>query len=238
MNDTTPTPSESPDVAYRFTPYGGEGYVRSRPRPRRHLLETLQNAGASLDGDFARWNRLTRDAAALRPAVRDELETRIEALRLAFDVEWAAQDVDVAELLDDLVLPFVRSRVPLRPRAEATAWAHETILRVLERFDAFGVLYAHTDRDGRRTSDSPNPPAVIVRVALAAGWLAWSDVLVDRGTARTHLNVLIKAIDAIDAGMHRHGWKPTARELDVALAALVLERRLLRHGRCALSMAY
>ena len=42
----------------------------------------------------------------------DDLEGRMDALRLAFDVESAAQDCDVAELLEDL-------RLLLAPQFEA-----------------------------------------------------------------------------------------------------------------------
>jgi len=208
------------------------------PIEREQLDRTLVGRGASLPSDLAGWSRLARDAASLRPSVLDELEHRMSVLRLAFDVEWAAQDVDVAELLDDLVLPFARSRVPFRPRAEATAWAHQKVLEILEQFQSTGVVHRQIDRDGRPTSDEPNPPAVIARVALAAGWIAWSELLVSPRTTRSFMGLLTRALDVIEERMQRDDWNPEARDLDLALAALRLERRLLRHGRATLAAAY
>lgn len=240
MNDPITPTTRTPDARMHHHDAGPMTDEARRPdRRREDLVAGLQERGAKLTGDLAHWDHLTRDARALRPAVLDELERRIEGMRLACDVEWALQDVDVAELLDDLVIPFIRARVPLRARAEATAWAHECVLGILDRFHVGGTVPERMDTEGRPATGVVNTPSTVVRVALAAGWLAWSHLLVDPRASRAHLMVSAKAIDVIDDGLSRKSWEPTARELDLALASVVLERRLLRHGRAAaLAAAY
>jgi len=167
----------------------------------------------------------------MRPQVQDELESRMRALQLAFEVESAVQPTDTVEFLVDVVSPFVRARVPLRPRAEATAWAHRSLVRLLDRFADHGIVHTRYDHDWRPTGDETNPPSAVIHLAVAAAWLAWSDLLVDPAASATRQNTLARLIDHIDEGLHLRRWTLEPGDADAALAVIAMERRLARHGR-------
>lgn len=214
---------------YSFSRYEGPEFLDAFARTRDHLQAALHQGPRIGTNVFEGMDHLAREANALRPEVQNRLEEEMNRLRLAWEVESAAQPTDTAEILEDILMPYVRARVPLRPRAQGAAWAHDVLLRLLERFEVYGCVHASYDHDWRKDESSPNEPGVCVRLALAAGWLAWSDLLVDPPSSLAHLNVLLKLDDLVDAGLHHDGWKLTAFETDAALAALELESRLLRH---------
>lgn len=216
---------------YRFAAFGGSTLLNAFAHSRDRLLATLRGGRPAPSGVFEGLDRLTRDAHALRPDVLDRLEDEMDRLRLAWEVESAAQLTETTEILEDILVPFLRARVPLRPRAQGTAWAHDVVLRLLERFDVYGCVHASYDQDWRKGESRPNEPGACVRLALAAGWLGWSDLLVDPAASLDHLNVLLKVDDLVDAGVHQGEWQLSAFERDAALAALELESRLLRHWR-------
>lgn len=213
---------------YEFSAFGGAALLSAFSRSRAHLQRTLGD-GVVRSRAFDGLDRLTRDAEALRPEVQLRLEEEMDRLRIAWEVESAAQPTDTTEILDDILLPYLRARVPLRPRALGPTWAHEVLLRLLERFEVYGCVHATYDHDWRKEENRPNEPGVCVRLALAAGWLGWSDLLVDPAASLTHLNVLLKINDLVDAGLQHGGWELTSFEREAAGAALELETRLLRH---------
>ena len=202
-----------------------------RPRDRSDVERTLRSRHTRPCQESAHWDHLSRDAAATRPQAQDELESRMQALELAFEVESAVQPTDTVEFLEDVVSPFVRARVPLRPRARATAWAHRSLVRLLGRFTEHGTVHARYDYDWRPADDEANAPSALIRLAVAAAWLAWSDLLVDPTTSRAHQNTLARLIDHIDEGLHLRGWTVERHDADAALAAIAMEHRLARHGQ-------
>lgn len=215
----------------RFASLGGSTPLNAFAHSRDRLLATLRGGRPGPSGVFEGLDRLARDAHALRPEVLDRLEAEMDRLRMAWEVESVAQLTDTTEILEDILVPFLRARVPLRPRAQGTAWAHDVMLRLLERFDVYGCVYSSYDQDWRKGESRPNEPGSCVRLALAAGWLGWSDLLVDPVASLDHLNVLLKLDDLVDAGVHQGDWRLSAFERGAALAALELESRLLRHWR-------
>ena len=202
-------------------------------RPWNALERSLRAHAAAPTDSLLGAARLTRDARAQRPEIVDALERRLKALELAHEIEAAAGAVDPVELLDDLLLPFVRARIPLRPRAEATAWAHDTVLGLLDRFIGVGPSKPDHGTDPTRPDTTEEPAPMAVRLALAAAWLAWSDALVDPGAARAHRATLHRTLDAIDAGLRSGRWELRPTECDLALAALTVEEHLARHDRRA-----
>ena len=217
--------------ALAFSPNAGARALHCFPRSRDRLHRALASGPAPGVEAFEGLDRLTRDANALRPEVLERLETEMDRLRLVWEVESAVRPTDTAEILEDILVPFVRARVPLRPRAQGAAWAHDAVLRLIERFAVFGSVHASYDHDWRKHESHANEPGPTVRLALAAGWLGWSDLLVDPSTSLDHLDVLMKLVDTIDRGVHEGRWQLSAFERGAALAALELEARLLRQWR-------
>lgn len=194
-----------------------------KPTPTSPRTESL--------GVFGGLERLARDARALRPEVQTRLEREMDAVRMAWEIEAAARPTETIDILDQILLPYVNARVPLRPRAEGPAWAHAALLRLLERFEQDGHAHTHYDHDWRPDSDEVDVPEVLVRLALAAGWLGWSELLVDPAASLAHLDLLVELNDRVDEHQRRSERWATSLERDAAAAALELERRLLRHWR-------
>lgn len=203
---------------YSFSPYHGETFVDAFREARSQWIADLQAQGATLD----------RFAAVLDPrAPRDDAERRhaldVWLQRTATEA-LATQPLDAGVWAERIGRAHLEAKLPLIEDREAH-WSFETIERWVQRFEAFGCIHTLYDGKGRRVVRDPNRSGVVLRLAFATAWAAVSAR--DNARAVILLNALLKMLDLLHAQVHHAGATFGQDEASMALAALMMERRVL-----------
>lgn len=208
--------------------FGGRGVGRVRLRDRQDLDGFARNGVARFPAKLEDFEDLVRCADTLHPAKLDELRTEMDRL----ENEWRAladdDRVSVAEWIESICSPWLTARAPMRAGGLVPAWSGDFLLALLTDFDASGQVIDNIDRGWNRPSRSATDVATTSRLAVAAGWFAWSHLIVDPNLAESAVNVLGELLDRLDALAHS-GATFGAADRGWTLAALALEERLVRH---------
>lgn len=213
-------------------PFGGRG-VRHPRRRDRSELEAFARQGASEPlGTIDGFEDLVRDAEAMRPARLEVLRQEMARLEDEFRSLGADDRLSAAEWTEAICRPWVLARVPLRGRGLEPSWAVDFLLALLADFDRSGQVVTNVDPAWRRCVRESRDVAATARLALAAGWISWSHLIVDPALAGAALTLAGELLDRLDALAHGPGSAAfDAEDRGWTLAALALERRMLRHWR-------
>jgi hypothetical protein len=146
--------------------------------------------------------------------------------------QWNALDpadrASVAEWIESICSPWIEARVPLRGNGLDPFWACDFLLSLLSDFDASNQVIVSVDPGWHRPSRGTDDVRTTARLAVAAGWIAWSHLIVDPGLAESAVNVLGELLDRLDSLAHSDA-RFSAADRGWTLTAVALERRLLRH---------
>jgi hypothetical protein len=208
--------------------FGGRGVRRVRIRDR-HELEAFANAGQPRTPvSLETVDDLVRDANTLRPENLNALRGEMDRLQS----EWESLDegdrASVSEWIESICLPWIKARVPLRGNGLEPSWAGGFLLSLLSDFDSSGQVVDSIDPGWQRPSRSAGDVETTARLAVAAGWLGWSHLIVDPRLALSAVNVLGELLDRLDRLTHSDA-SFSASDRGWTLTAIALERRLLRH---------
>ena len=208
--------------------FGGRGVRRVRIRDR-HELEAFASAHhPELPVSLESVDDLVRDANTLRPENLNALRKNMDRLQS----EWESLDegdrASVAEWIQSICLPWLQARMPLRGNGLAPSWAGDFLLSLLSDFDSSGQVINSIDPEWQRPSRSSGDVETTARLAVAAGWIGWSHLIVDPGLALSAVNVLGELLDRLD-GLAHSDAAFSASDRGWTLTAVALERRLLRH---------
>lgn len=203
---------------YSYSVHHGDAFVEAYQVSRSDWMKALRADGASLD----------RFPAVLDPRAPREDEERRHSLdawlqRTATEAA-STQPLDAGVWCERIARAHLEAGLPLREGREGN-WSLAMIVRWVQRFEAHGCIHTLYGVDGRRVVADPNRTSVLVRLALAAAWAALSAK--DAESAVQLLNGLLKISDLVHAQVLHQGAPLTADERDFALAAAVLERRVL-----------
>lgn len=232
IDEKTPRHRHRPETPPPGDTFGGRGLRHPRQRDRAEL-EAFATPGAGQPlGALARFDSLFRDAEATRPDRLAALREEMSRLEDRFSAVAPDERVPVAEWVESICRPWILARAPLRGRGLEPSWAVDFLLRLLGDFDRSGQVIESVDPGWRRPVRAPHDVAATARLAVAAGWISWSHLIVDPGLAAPALTLLGELLDRLDA--LAHGPRAAAFGPDDrgwVLSAIALERRLLRHWR-------
>jgi hypothetical protein len=208
--------------------FGGRGVRRVRVRDR-HELEAFASANnPEPPVSLETVDDLVRDANTLRPENLNALRGEMDRLQS----EWESLDegdrASVAEWIQSICLPWLKARMPLRGNGLEPSWASDFLLSLLSDFDSSGQVVDSIDPGWERPSRSSGDIETTARLAVAAGWIGWSHLIVDPGLALSAVNVLGELLDRLDGLAHSDATF-SASDRGWTLTAVALERRLLRH---------
>lgn len=200
---------------------------------RRHLdlEENLLARGAGFDGPLARLRDLSRSADLLAPSAFSALSERLDQVRNTFEDVEREQPIDTLQLSEAVLVPHLEAGIPLRRHREGASWAREALERRLEHFEQSDVVRAAIDISGERHRGPNDRVETLARLAVGAGWLGWSDLLVDGPSSRRQLQRLSRLLDRAERTLGQAETDPDRQTLGWLLGALSLEKRLLRHWR-------
>jgi hypothetical protein len=201
---------------------------RVRLRDRQDLGALVQTGATEFPARLEDFEDLVRCADTLRPDKLDELRAEMDRLESAWDALAADDRVSMAEWIESICSPWLVARAPLRASGLEPSWSSDFLLALLTDFDAAGQVIVSVDRGWNRPSRKSADVATTSRLAVAAGWVAWSQLIVDPDLAESAVNVLGELVDRLDSLAHS-GAAFTAKDRGWTLAALALEERLLRH---------
>ena len=218
--------------------FGGRGLRHPRPRDRSQLDAFTRAGTVEPVAGIAHFHALVRDADAMHPEVISALRDRMARLQHRWESLQPDDQVCVADWIESICLPWVEVRVPLRGNGLEPTWAHDFLLSLLRDFDASGQLIEFVDAAGRKPTRSATSVTTITRLAGAAGWLAWSHLIVDPAMSAATLTLMSELLDRLDrlSGSRAAGFSPADRGW--TLAGLALEERLLRHWHPGPSRAH
>lgn len=208
--------------------FGGRGVRGVRLRDRQDLARFARGGKTDFPARLEDFEDLVRCADTLRPEKLDELRVAMDRL----EDEWTAlaQDdrVSTAEWVESICSPWLVARAPMRAGGLAPTWSTDFLLALLSDFDASGQVIDSVDRGWQRPSRKAADVSTSARLAVAAGWVAWSHLIVDPELAESAVNVLGELLDRLDSVSHSTAtFSPADRGW--TLAALALEERLVRH---------
>jgi hypothetical protein len=218
--------------------FGSRGVRRPRRRNRNELDAFARNGAIEAVAELAHFDTLVRDADAMHPEILNALDDRMARLQH----QWESLDPDdrvcTADWIDLICRPWLEARVPLRGNGLEPAWAHDFLFSLLQDFDTSGQLIESTDAAEEKPQRSATSIATTARLAVAAGWLAWSHLIVDPAVSGATLTLLSELLDRLDnlSCTHATGFTPADRGW--TLAGLALEERLLRHWNPDLGRAH
>lgn len=207
---------------YSFAPYEGEAFLTAHRAARdtwRAILERTADLGVAWREALSTPPRVESSADSQRRIALDD------HLRRQWEMAAARGPVRAAEWLERIVTAHVHEGLPLRETPGEPQWSFDTVLRWVERFEAFGCLHAEYDGAWRRAASDPNRPEVITRLALAAAWAAHGAD--DPAHLAIFLNALLKANDLLQAQCTHGAARLGTSEQRLALSAVLLEERLV-----------
>jgi hypothetical protein len=229
MSKETTTGQMQRDVAGLPTvDFGGRGVRHVRLRNRDDLRRFAQTGPTEFPTLVDSFARLVRDADTLHPRKLAELRTAMDLIEERWHALADDDRASVAEWIESICTPWLVARAPLRANGLSPSWSSQFLLALLSDYDASGQVIRTVDRAWERPSRSASDVATTARLAVAAGWMAWSHLIVDPRLAESSLNVLGEVLDRLDSLAHTGGTF-SAADRGWTLAALTLEERLLRH---------
>lgn len=230
--DENPTGDRSSrgEPLFEAVDFGGRGVRRPRRRDRSELQAFAGRSAAEPFGAIDGFDDLVRDAEAMRPDRLSALRAEMAGLEDRFAALGPDERVSVAHWIESICRPWVLARVPLRGRGLEPSWEIDFLFALLSDFDRSDRVVTDVDPAWRRPARDARDVATTARLAVAAGWLAWSHLIVDPALAAASMAVLGELLDRLDGLAHgatSAGF--SADDRGWTLAALALERRLLRH---------
>ena len=211
---------------YSFAPYEGEAFLIAH-RAARHTWRALIERTTDLDES---WRAAMASSPRLETSADHQRRIALdEHLHHEWDRAAARGPVRTAEWLERIATAHIHECLPLRENPDEPQWSFETVLRWVERFEAFGCLHAEYDVEWRRVASDPNRPEVVARLALAAAWAAHGAV--DPAHLVIFLNALLKANDLLQAQCTHGAARLGTSERRYALSALLIEERLVERIR-------
>jgi len=203
---------------YSFSPYHGDAFVDAHREARAQWIAELQQRGATVERFGAVLDpRAPRDDADRRHALDVWLQrTATESL--------ATQPLDAGAWSERIGRAHLDAKLPLIEDREAN-WSFETIEHWVQRFEAFGCVHTLYDGGGRRVVRDPNRTPVVLRLSFATAWAAVSAR--DAAQCVILLNALLKMMDLLQAQVLHGGAGLDDDEASMALATLLMERRVL-----------
>lgn len=228
IKEATPTGMRRDMTSSPASEFGGRGVRRVRVRDR-HELEEFASAGKPvLPVELDDIEDLVRDAKTLHPENLNSLRADMDRLQAEWESLESGDRASIAEWIESICSPWINARVPLRGNGLDPFWASDLLLSLLSDFDSSGQVIDSVDPAWHRPSRSTGNVVTTARLAVAAGWIAWSHLIVDPGLAESALNVLGELLDRLDKLTHADAvFSPADRGW--TLTAVALERRLLRH---------
>jgi hypothetical protein len=209
--------------------FGGRGVRHPRRRDRSGLSAFANSGVTDPIAGLSHFDALVRDADAMHPEVLSSLADRMARLQHQWESLRPDDRACVADWVDSICRPWLEARVPLSGNGLEPSWAHEFLLSLLQEFDASGQLIESAGPSGQRPTLSSTSVATTSRLAVAAGWLSWSHLIVDPALSGATLTLMGELLDRLEdlACTHPAGFSPVDRGW--TLAGLALEQRLLRH---------
>ena len=208
--------------------FGGRGVRRMRLRNRDDLRHFAQAGPTEFPTSIDAFAHLVRDADTLHPRKLAELRGAMDQIEQRWQALADDDRASVAEWIESICTPWLVARAPLRANGLSPSWSSQFLLALLSDYDASGQAIRTVDRAWERPSRSASDFTTTSRLAVAAGWMAWSHLIVDPRLAESSLNVLSELLDRLDSLSHS-GATFSAADRGWTLAALTLEERLLRH---------
>ena len=226
MNHSGPRAPVPDSTTSRFA---GRGVRHPRRRNRSGLDAFARNGTIEPIADVAHFDYLVRDADAMHPEILSSLSDRMARLQHQWESLRPDDRACIADWIDSICRPWLEARVPLRGTGLEPDWAHDFLLSLLEEFDASGQLIESADPSGQKPTLSSTSVSTTARLAVAAGWLSWSHLIVDPALSEATLTLMGELLDRLEdlACTNPDGFGPADRGW--TLAALALEERLLRH---------
>ena len=209
--------------------FGGRGLRRPRRRDRNELHVFARDGAVEPLAGLAHFDTLVRDADAMHPEILNALDDRMARLQHQWESLQPDDRVCTADWIDSICRPWLEARVPLRGNGLEPTWAHDFLFSLLQDFDSSGQLIDSTDAAGQKPNCSATSISTTARLAVAAGWLAWSHLIVDSAVSGAALTLMGELLDRLEdlSCTHAAGFSPADRGW--TLGGLALEQRLLRH---------
>lgn len=227
MINEEPGSGPTSGLASRF---GQRGVRHLRMRDRTDLEKFLESGQVAALPAFANLASLVRDAQAMSPDRMLALRDRMARLQHQWDSLGPDDRVQIANWVEMICLPWIEARVPLRGNGLEPGWAADLLLALFADFDSSGQVIETIDTGWTRPARLAGNVTTTTRLAVAAAWSSWSHLIVDpvlAGSALTLLGDLLDRLDLLSRQVSGDGFSPADRAW--TRAALVLERRLLRH---------
>ncbi len=210
---------------YSFSPLQGPDFLKAFVSARDAALRAIDADQLEVSGQVDRYSSVSRS-----PARPDSVAGRCAALS-SLRQKWESMSPgrlrSAGQLLEELIEGLAPRPDQLAGFAEESQWARERITLLLRRFEAFGCVHSEYDHRWRRRKSDPNPPEVVVRLALLCAWLAWVDSPLHRDRSVAEVNACLKLLDLASAGVRFGGWILSAADRARLAAAIHLERRLV-----------
>jgi hypothetical protein len=165
----------------------------------------------------------------MRPEVLAGLRDRMDRLQAEFEELPADRRISVADWVESICRPWIEARVPMGGSRLGRAWAPDLLLFLMADYDASGQVMETSDPGFVNPRRTPSSVATTTRLAAAAGWIAWSHLIVDTALSGAALTVLGELDDRIQSMADQTPDPFSPADRGWALVALSLERRLLRH---------
>jgi hypothetical protein len=208
--------------------FGGRGVQRVRLRDRNHVMSFARDGKATFPTPLEEFEDLVRCANTMHPEKLDDLRKEMDRLEEQWNELQDDDRASVAEWVESVCTPWLVARAPLRAGGLGPSWSTDFLIALLTDFDASSQVIDTVDRAWNRPSRSVSDVATTSRLAVAAGWVAWSHLIVDPELAESAVNVLGELVDRLDSMAHS-GAAFTAADRGWTLAALALEERMVRH---------
>ncbi len=209
--------------------FGGRGVRHPRRRDRSELDGFAHSGAIEPIAEPTHFNALVRDADAMHPEILSALGDRMARLQHQWESFHPDDRVCIADWIDSICRPWIEARVPLRGNGLEPAWAHDFLFSLLQDFDTSGQLIESVDAAGQKPSRSATSIATTSRLAVAAGWLAWSHLIVDPAISGAALTLMGELLDRLDDLSCTRAAEFSPADRGWTLAGLALEERLLCH---------
>jgi len=208
--------------------FGGRGVRRVRLRDRNDVSSFARAGKATFPMPLEEFEDLVRCADTLHPEKLDDLRDEMDRLEEQWNELQSDDRASVAEWVESICTPWLVAKAPMRASGLGPSWSGDLLIALLTDFDASGQVIDTVDQAWNRPSRSAGDVATTARLAVAAGWVAWSHLIVDPELAESAVNVLSELVDRLDTLAHSEATFSTA-DRGWTLAALALEERLVRH---------